>query len=893
MYRFTAALCALALAVIVATSSAAPAANPVTFYVAKTGSDSWSGRLASTDATRRDGPFATVQRAIDAASSELAEGAVTVSIRAGRYSLSSPITLTGANSGSKGALFTIEAFRGEDVSITGSRTVTGWQPYRGAILAADVHDLLALPRTADPHWIPMSSITQGEGDRTITQRCELFVGGKRMELARWPNASSKTPIDGWAFVAGSSSGTRTQFHYQGDAPSHWKRPELAQVHIFGDFDWHDDYRNVATVDPHKRLITLAAPAGSKIKTGRRFYVRNVFEELDAPGEWYLDEAAGKLYMIPPAKESKPSPELSLLPSVFVFKDVHDVVLRGLTIENATGDAVYSSGSSRLFIDNCHIRNAGKIGLCFVGGEDVTVQGCAVNDTGSDGILISAGDRKTLASGRYVVTNNRISRFGQLVECYTPGLALNGVGVTATHNLIEDGPHSAILITGNDHNVAYNEIRNVCLQTADCGAIYSGFDWTFRGNRIAHNRITDVPGLGFVKYDLRTQQVVYASAYGAQGVYLDDGVAGFDVTGNIISRIGNIGILLGGGRDTLIAGNIVADTRTAFASDARFTSRNPGLLRERLAAVPYASVPWKDRYPKLAAPMRLDSWPEGNEITGNIFYEPKRATAGTFPLVSVELPVDASVVDRNVYWNAGGPVALKATLMNSPQIGSATSWPEWQRAGFDKHGLVADPQFVDPLAGNFTLRTSSPARAVVATGATAEAPGLLASFPAKWRPLVAKSPREPMAYTEYRMPLVRVDAEQPANVIEVEMGELAGGATSNDDQGASKEGYVGNMQTPGASVTLRNVDGGAGDRVALRITYATPNDCSTTLVVNGKPQRLKLTGTGAWGGDGAFRDVTVDVILLAGPHNVLQFRTEAGDYAVNLDKLTLQSVGATR
>jgi len=29
-----------------------------------------------------------------------------------------------------------------------------------------------------------------------------------------------------------------------------------------------------------------------------FYVENVFEDLDAPGEWYLDRREGKLYYMP-------------------------------------------------------------------------------------------------------------------------------------------------------------------------------------------------------------------------------------------------------------------------------------------------------------------------------------------------------------------------------------------------------------------------------------------------------------------------------------------------------------------------------------------------------------------------------------------------------------------
>lgn len=70
-----------------------------------------------------------------------------------------------------------------------------------------------------------------------------------------------------------------------------------------------------------------------------------------------------------------------------------------------------------------------------------------------------------------------------------------VGQRAVHNLIHDHPHCPILYSGNDHRIEWNEIHHVALETGDVGAVYSGRDWTFRGNAIRYNFIHHTGGVG--------------------------------------------------------------------------------------------------------------------------------------------------------------------------------------------------------------------------------------------------------------------------------------------------------------------------------------------------------------------------------------------------------------
>ena len=184
--------------------------------------------------------------------------------------------------------------------------------------------------------------------------------------------------------------------------------------------------------------------------------------------------------------------------------------------------------------------------------------------------------------------------------------------------------TAILFSGNEHLIEYNDIHHVCQFSSDAGAIYTGRDWGYRGNEVRYNFI----------HELST----HVEGYGVQGVYLDDCVSGIHVFGNVLYKIETAGIQHGGGRDVVMENNIIARCGRGLSTDSRGIQRVNNVpgdswnLLERLAkeGIQYQQDPWAKAYPLLAkipnswatlsAPGSTWLYPEGTVFSRNLGFK---------------------------------------------------------------------------------------------------------------------------------------------------------------------------------------------------------------------------------------------------------------------------------
>ncbi len=594
-------------------------------HVATTGDDAHPGTEAR--------PFLTLARA-RAALRDLPRderAGSTIWLAAGDYPLSKTFELMSRDSGTATAPVTLRAAPGQRVRLLGGMAVTGFEPVRDSSVldrldpAARDH-VLQLDLAALGLRKPTRMRSRGFGRQITPAHVELFYDGEPMTLARWPNAEEPEPfvrIAGFPAGTGRDDGHGTElgqleagFHYEGDRPSRWAPSDDVWVHGYWAYDWANSYERIAAIDPDQRHIRTHAPHGLYgIRPGQRIYYLNILEELDTPGEFYVDRDRNMLYFWPPGPVDDAEVMLSLLEKPLLsLRSARHVVIRDLTLTATRGHAVTITGGAGCLVAGCTISNTGNYGVWIDGGTDHGVQSCDIRHNGDGGVSLSGGDRKTLEPCRHYVHNCHFHHQARWSRCYVPAVIMSGVGSRVSNNHIHDHPHCPILFTGNEHLIEYNDIHDVCRETGDVGGIYTGRDWTYRDNVIRFNYLHDIHGPGML---------------GSIAVYLDDCVSGITVFGNIF-RNTQLAAFIGGGRDCTIENNLFIDTQPAVQIDGRGLSPREvwqnmvnQTMKERLLAMDHHHPPYSTRYPQL---MEIDRWlavgkgvpPEGNRVLRNIF-----------------------------------------------------------------------------------------------------------------------------------------------------------------------------------------------------------------------------------------------------------------------------------
>lgn len=568
-------------------------------YVSSTGSDENPGT--------KEQPVQTPQRAVELARA-LDKAEKVIYFADGEYRISA-LTLTAEDSG-------ITFFAENGAVFNGGLTLdpADFEDYRDGIKVLDL----------SKYGVTAERIGQVRAFGQYNQAakynaegslyCELFCDNVRMTLARDPNAgeylyTGKILDNGDSKEVYTDQGTETNPDWETmqnprggtfeadkavtDRVKTWTNSDDIWMFGYFQYDWADSTTPLKEVGDGTVTTEYASVYG--FKEGMPYYFFNVFEELDAENEWYIDREALKLYFIPPADFQGKSLEISLETGVLVtLQDAQNVTFDGITFTGTRASAIRGTGSD-ITIQNCTVKNVGENAIELTG-ERILVENNTITATGKAGVILTGGDRETLTSSENVVTNNLIYDWSQVYRTYQAAVSLNGVGAVCSHNEIYNSPHEAITYSGNNHVIEYNVIHDVVLESSDAGAIYAGRSWSYYGNVIRYNCIYNIGSEDFTP----------------SGIYFDDALSGQEAYGNLLINIPGCAFLLGGGRDLKIENNQIVNAATPVYYDDRAIvdssasswfkhSQTPGEgLWATLTEVDVQSEAWKAAFPELSA-----------------------------------------------------------------------------------------------------------------------------------------------------------------------------------------------------------------------------------------------------------------------------------------------------
>ncbi len=681
-------------------------------YLSPVGSDSNAGTKTK--------PLATLAAAQKLARRAKPGGSVTVWLSGGTYYLPETFILTAADSGKQNKPTLYAAMPGQEPVLSGGvKLVLPWKPYRDGILMAQV---------------PAGLKTD-----------QLFVNGKRQGMARYPNYDPAAGyFDGWSPDA-----------FGKDRAARWKNPEGGFIHAMHRSMWGDFHYAITGKDASGN-ITYEGGWQNNRRMGmhdKYRFVENIFEELDAPGEWFLDGTTSTLYFYPPegVDMKTATVEAVRLSSLVELNGAKWVTLRGLTLRHAArtfmrnkepllrsdwtvyrGGAVFLTGTEdcsleelfvdqvggnaifvnnynrRLAIRRSHIFEAGANGVAFVGDPGAVRnplfeynQRQSVKD-----IDLTPGPKTDNYPAQCLLEDTLIHRTGRVEKQTAPVEISMSMDITVRHCSIYDVPRAGINIsegTWGGHVIEFNDVFDTVKETGDHGSFNSwGRDryWMLKDldpNTISAGQYKGLPLLDVVKpIILRNNR--WRCDHGWD-VDLDDGSSNYIITNNLAL---NGGIKLREGFGRTMENNIMVNN--SFHPHVWYQGSGD-TVRNNIVFTAYKPI----RVPK----------PWGEAVDLNLLHVPglavPRPAAGLQAQSGRDLQsmeADAGFINPQAgdYRVRPDSPALKLGFRNFPMDQFGVQWPKLK-------ALARTPDLPSPLASAPTTGSQRDGKPTVWLGAT--------------------------------------------------------------------------------------------------------------------------------------------------------------------------------
>lgn len=709
------------------------------YYVAPGGSDTNEGTKTS--------PFATVTKARDAVRLLSSAEPITVYMRGGTYELAGPVVFTPRDSGTKAAPVTYCAYPGEQVIISGGRKLDlQWKPWRDGIMQAKV-----------PSAGPID---------------QLFINGERQRLARWPNTEPRheaysgglEPVKGEAFskVSPPLSGYPAfVFDPARFSQKKWAHPELAVIHVMQRERWGNMQWKIRSIDYETHTITLGE-GGWQIGTlweeyranrvgGRSgFFVENVQEELDAPGEYYHDVEARVLYVKPAESVSLDRAEVVACGTRQLIRfagkvdePVSHITIRGVAFKH-TARTLLDAYETRLRGDWAITRQAA---VKLEGARDCTISDCTFTGLGGNAVFLSNYNRRVTVSDSlfYDVGDSAVAIVGSdeavrslevhkkrhvpLTEIDTAigpktadypghctvhnnlmydlgvfGKQVAGVylsacrSITVSHNTICRVPRAAICINDGcwgGHKIEFNDISMTVLETGDHGPFNAwGRDRYWQTGHRAGGPYDMTLSKKYALLDNHLPTIIRNNRFAHQSNDPRLWLPPADSRRRPLPRDLNEyygphswGIDLDDG-----ATNYRVNSNLCLGCSIKLREGYYRTVENNVFIGPHP-------------PEKHMGFENGGDIyRRNIYVNTKDGQAWSRHTGTRDLSIQ---MDYNLYFNYSGDKPIFG-IDKPAERSHGLSLKQWQAKGMDKHSVFADPMFVDPANGDYRVQDGSPA-----------------------------------------------------------------------------------------------------------------------------------------------------------------------------------------
>lgn len=632
----------------------------ITVYVSPGGADVNPGTIEK--------PLKTLEGAKNKVSQlkKESDSAIEVVFREGEYRFSQTVNFTAQDSGTEENPIVYKAYDGENVEFKGSVEVDSskgkmvtdskilarlYETVRDKVVCFDLKEL-----GLNSAQIRQSGMNDGWRVLVNGEVNGIYLDDEEQIVAQWPNGDGE-------YTRWENAVDGTTIEYTDTEPNRWGEAKNFWLGGYNTYDFYYIRQSVTKVDTEEKTISVYAPTTSTQFTShqsRRWKAFNLLEEIDIPGEYYIDPENMKLYLYPTKSLKDTKMEISVLGDAMLkLNQAENITFDGITFTQTRGGVIEGTNVKNIDVVNCTIKdvlghaivikgtqNAQTDGsywqVCDIDGSyDCDITGNIFTNIGGSAIELHGGNVDTLEKSNNVISDNLIYRVNQNCK-NNNAILLWGVGHTVINNNISRCPFQAIRFYGNDMVIQYNEIYNVNQESDDCGAIYCGRNSLHQGTDISYNFIHDLQ---------TTEELVFGFQ---SAIYWDDSHVGISAHHNIIKNA-RVDLASNGSIDCNWSENTSIDIvskKWHFINGGYSVNHNSGSAAVGYKFSSYILNPelYYERYPNLKEIFSYSSIdPElgkFNSLKNNLSVNSCEATTGTNTLKYGDISGNAEVEECN-------------------------------------------------------------------------------------------------------------------------------------------------------------------------------------------------------------------------------------------------------